>query len=73
MTESVTIWRVAGVVDALAAELDMLSRRKDLSLRLMAVGLQTAVETANAEIRGIIATDKPRLETISDRLHPAGD
>ena len=73
MTESVTIWRVAGVVDALAAALDTLSRRKDLSLRLMAVGLKTAVETANTEIRGIIATDKPRPGTISDRLHPAGD
>jgi hypothetical protein len=73
MTESVTIWRVAGVIDALTSELDMLSRRKDLSLRLMALGLQTAVETANAEIRGIIATDKPRAGSISHPLHPAGD
>ncbi|HXR85670.1 MAG TPA: hypothetical protein VN728_01810 [Stellaceae bacterium] len=63
MTESVTIWRVAGVIDSLSSQLDMLSRRTDLSLRLMAVGLQTAVKTANAEIRGIIATDKPESAT----------
>jgi len=73
MTETVTIRRVAGVIDALAAELDMLARRKDLSLRLMALGLQTAVNTANSEIRGIIATDGPRARTISDRVIPAGD
>ena len=73
MIENFTIWRVAGVIHSLASELDMLAHRKDLSLRLMALGLQTAVNTANAEIREIIATDKPTARTISDRLTPAGD
>ena len=73
MTEPVTIWRVEGVIHSLASELDMLSRRKDLSLRLMAQGLQTVVNTANSEIREIIAADKPRARTISNRFNPAGD
>ena len=73
MTETFTIWRVESVIHSLASELDMLSRRKDLSLRLMALGLQTAVNTANSEIREIIAADKPRARTISDRFNPAGD
>ena len=61
----ITIWRVAGVIQSLADELDMLSRRKDVSLRLLALSAQVAVNTANSEIRKITGTDKPTIRTPS--------
>ena len=51
MADTIMLWRVAGVIHSLAAELDMLSRRKDLSLRLLAMSLEAIVNEANAEIR----------------------
>jgi hypothetical protein len=58
MVDTFTMRRVAGVVHSLAFELDMLSRRQDLSLRLMALSLKDVVNTANTEIRRITTTDK---------------
>jgi hypothetical protein len=51
--DAVTIRRVAGVIHALAAEMDVLSRHQGLSLGLMALVIQDAVSSANAEIRRI--------------------
>lgn len=65
MADTVTIWRVTGVIQSLADELDMLSRRKDVSLRLLALSAQVAVNTANSEIRKITGTDKSMPETPS--------
>lgn len=74
MADNFTMQRVAAVIRSLASELDMLSRRQDLSLRLLALFLQDAVNTANSEIRRITGTDKPRCarEQI-DTTRPAID
>lgn len=72
MADAVTIRRVAGVVQSLSSQLDMLSGRKDLSLRLMALSLELAVNCANSEIRKIMGTD-PAARAASDRIDPAGD
>lgn len=69
----ITIWRVAGVIQSLADELDMLSRRKDVSLRLLALSAQVAVDTANSEIRRITGTDKPTTRTPSLGGNLGGD
>jgi len=58
MVDTFTIRHVTDVVDSLASELDMLSRRRDLSLRLMALMLQDAVKSANAEIGKATSADK---------------
>jgi hypothetical protein len=66
MADAVTIQRVAGVIRSLESQLDMLSSRKDLSLRLMALSLELAVNSANSEIHKIMRTDKQAARTASD-------
>lgn len=72
MADAVTIRRVAGAIHSLESQLDMLSSRKDLSLRLMALSLELAVNSANSEIRKIMGTDQV-ARNASDRIDPAGD
>ena len=59
MSDKLMMRRVAGVVHSLASEFDMLSRREDLSLELMARCIQEAVSTANCEITKVSASRRP--------------
>ena len=60
MADTFTLRRMAGEIHSLASDLDMLSRRQDLSLRLMALSIQDAVTVANSEIRRVTGTEKAR-------------
>lgn len=60
MMDIYNLRRVAGILNGLAAEFDMLSRRTDLTARLIVLSTQDAVNDANRRIREMTGKGKTK-------------